>query len=146
MGVRTVAVAIAISLSLASCLDADVQRCANGLVCPGDSICDEIHDRCITQDQLDECAGQLDGELCTVAAGTGGCLDGVCLPAVCGDQMIVGTEVCEPGLPVPGFTCQSFGSYEPEGLVCTEVCTFDIRACGARCGDDMIDVVYGEAC
>jgi hypothetical protein len=146
MGVRTVAVAIAISLSLAACLEADVRRCESGLVCPGDSLCDEIHDGCITQDQLDQCEGRVDGELCTVAAGTGGCLDGVCLPAVCGDHMILGTEVCEPGLPVPDFTCQSFGSYEPEGLVCTETCTLDTRACGARCGDGVIDVAYGEAC
>jgi hypothetical protein len=59
----------------------------------------------------------------------------------CGDHVLNGPEVCEPGAmgTLGGATCASLGFYDEPGLGCTSFCTFDTSLCTGFCGDGMID-------
>lgn len=71
----------------------------------------------------------------------GFCMDGVLAPD---------DEACD-GLDFPGApTCEDFGFYAPQGLACTNACTFDINGCktngGGSCGDGVLQASAGEIC
>ncbi len=64
----------------------------------------------------------------------------------CGDGFQDPGEACD-GSDLGGQDCVSLGFHENAGApVCTAGCAFDTSACGARCGDNTVDVAHGEVC
>ena len=64
----------------------------------------------------------------------------------CGDQYIDPGEACD-GAELGEQTCATAGYYEAGApLSCKSDCTLDTSLCGARCGDNVVDVAHGETC
>lgn len=64
----------------------------------------------------------------------------------CGDDFRDPGEACD-GPDLGGQDCRTLGFHENVGApVCTARCAFDTSACGARCGDNTVDVAHGEEC
>jgi len=64
----------------------------------------------------------------------------------CGNGLLDLGEVCDGGQ-LQDATCASLGFYNVLGqLRCSAICTYDVTACGARCGDSSVDVEQGEQC
>jgi hypothetical protein len=62
---------------------------------------------------------------------------GLCIPALCGNDQVSGTEECDGAF---GDTdCTDHGFYFPDGLVCSPVCTVDTSGCTGTCGDHQIN-------
>jgi len=84
---------------------------------------------------LAACEGKVDADTCQTPEGAMGiCGAGVCIADTCGDGRVSFGEVCD-GNDLGGFTCETFGFYKPEGLVCASDCGFDLSGCGGICGD-----------
>ncbi len=113
---------------LDDCSDLDLSACVaagcNGGVIDGDEVCD---------------GDDLGGETCeTVGAFSGGTLGcamdcgsldtTMCTPAVCGNDMIEGTDEECDGADLDGLDCTDFGG-DGGTLGCTDACTFDLTAC-----------------
>jgi hypothetical protein len=128
-------------VGLTACLDAGTQVCADGRVCPRNTTCDDVNRRCVSGAQRQACAGIDDGDTCNFAGAEGNCNAGACIPLVCGDGVVTGSEECEPGEPpnLNNSTCMTLGYYQPQGLGCLNDCTFDVTNCSERCGDGMIN-------
>src|SRR5262245_5859459 len=103
-------VAALAAVLLTACLSSDVQRCADGRVCPAGAQCDDVHHSCVI------CIG---GECSTVGGGNGAIGDG---------------EACD-GNDFGSLTCQDFGFHEGT-LACDPSCdAIDTSGCSGRCGD-----------
>jgi len=64
----------------------------------------------------------------------------------CGDGVIDPGEQCD-GAELAGSTCDNLGYYNTTAaLACHPDCTFDLTACGNRCGDGTVETVHGEDC
>ncbi len=64
----------------------------------------------------------------------------------CGDGFIDPAEDCD-GDNLNNETCASLGHYNQTGqLTCDSTCRFNTNDCGSRCGDNVVDVEYGEEC
>src|SRR3984885_14742400 len=125
-------------VSLVGCIRSNLIECGD-LACSAGSTCvgpsDAVH--CATPDQLAACAGALPNAVCVVDGANGLCVDGACEPSVCGDGRRTGTEACD-GSDLGGADCTTAGFYEPDGLTCTQFCTFDTDQCVGRCGDGIV--------
>ncbi len=114
-------------LVLVSCTIDDELVICGDLACPPGSVCTVLG--CATPDQVAACSGLEDTEPCsTPEVGTGACLGGVCLQAVCGDGLQVGTEVCDD-------------ANQRSGDGCSADCLS-----AETCGNDYIDPLAGEEC
>jgi len=103
--------------------------CGDGIV-DSDERCDDGN-----QDSADGCS-----DVCEVEMGWD-CSGGECEP-VCGDNLIVGDEVCD-GTDLGGETCISQG--HAIGALTCDGCSFDYSGCtGFDCGDGQTDP--GEQC
>ena len=128
-------------LLLVACLDAG-EVCGDG-ACPRGTVCDAIHLRCVTPEQMTSCRNQADGTICPLVQNgqdvPGTCQKGVCLPA-CGDGRISADEECD-GADLDGRSCQSLDQgFRGGTLGCTADCRFETSACGPdRCGDGVIN-------
>ena len=77
------------------CVHPDSVTCADGRVCPGDTVCDPVHAQCVTRAQKTACGDMIDGDRCTAKDFEGICDQGVCI-AGCGDSVQDGEE-CDDG-------------------------------------------------
>jgi cysteine-rich repeat protein len=83
-------------LFAAGCLQDDLVRCANGLLCPRGTACDAIHATCVSPAQTTACTGLADGDVCTADGTRAICDQGTCLPG-CGDGAQGTGEECDDG-------------------------------------------------
>lgn len=64
----------------------------------------------------------------------------------CGDGLVDPGEQCD-GADTTAGNCEDLGYYQQLGdLVCRSDCTLDTSVCLSRCGDDVIQVAFGEQC
>jgi hypothetical protein len=124
--------------ALASCIRSNEVACGDGRVCPPGNTCDDANHTCISPAQAASCEGLVDGAACTFEGVSGTCASGICQPLVCGDGIRTGNEACD-GSDLGSATCLTAGFYNPDGLACTEFCTFDTTNCVGRCGDGIIN-------
>ena len=77
---------------------------------------------------------------------SGGCDEKVTVKDACGDGFVDPGEDCD-GAALGDATCGSLGYYDAlAALGCAADCTFDVSACGHRCGDGSIEADEGEVC
>jgi cysteine-rich repeat protein len=119
---------VALSLLLCGCVKDDLIDCANGLVCPANSRCDDVHGSCATPDQFDACVGLVDGDACTANQLSGFCDQGVCIKPGCGNHVVEANEACDDGNHTSGDGCSAD---------CTS---------NEHCGNGVLDSIAGEAC
>jgi cysteine-rich repeat protein len=93
-------------LVCASCIEADLVPCGNGLTCPTGRTCVLLTDPdqtvCASAADLAACKGLDDGALCTRSGGGGVCLGGACVPIECGNWRVDPGEMCDDGNTVTG--------------------------------------------
>lgn len=115
--------------STVACVGSRSVTCDDGRVCPTELVCDNVHGKCVTQNQLAVCKDQPKDTVCPLPDGRmGGCLDGVCLEVGCGNGVVEASEVCDDGNEVSGDGCSA--------------------NCDSNeaCGNSFLDTIKGEAC
>ena len=127
-----------LALFCAACVESGEVRCADGRLCAPGTTCDDENMRCLSADQVAACAGREEGAECSFGGAPGACRRGACDPLVCGDGVRSLGEACD-GEDLGAKTCVDAGFYEPDGLACSEFCTFDTAACAGYCGDDIVN-------
>jgi cysteine-rich repeat protein len=120
--------AVVLAIWLCACVEDHLVHCANDLVCPQGSRCDDVHGSCATPDQVTACIGLADGDTCTANQLSGFCDHGVCIKPGCGNHVTEDNEVCDDGNTTSGDGCSAD---------CTSL---------EACGNGVIDVVHGETC
>src|SRR5207249_82107 len=86
---------------LASCIEPRLTHCPP-IDCPPDKVCDG-HGGCALPAQVTSCVGAVDGKPCSyIGVPTGECRDLLCIPAGCGNGVLVPTEICDDGNNVDG--------------------------------------------
>ena len=99
-------VAIALGLALAGCIHDNLVACGEA-VCPASEVCSPAGNACVQQDQLDACAGLVDGAPCTpTTSAPGTCEGGVCVQ-FCGDGVVEAGEQCDDGNTNPADGCDA---------------------------------------
>lgn len=131
-----VALLVASCVAFAACVQSEKVTCADGRVCAPGYHCDDQNHRCLSADQVAACSGRDEGADCSFGGAPGACRMGACEPLVCGDGVRSIGEACD-GTDLGGADCTTAGFYNPEGLACTEFCTFDAAACTGFCGDNV---------
>ncbi len=115
-------------VAVSGCVESNLVVCANGIVCPEDTTCNEALSLCVTPQQAEACLNTADGGSCDVTTAVEVCFLGVCIPSLCGDDITSPDEVCDDGN------------------------TLDGDACSARCdstetcGNGTTDLTLGEDC
>ena len=67
------------------------------------------------------------------------------MPPGCGNGKIELGEQCD--VTVGDASCASVGYYNSAGtLRCFSSCAWDLRDCGGKCGDGLVDAMHGEVC
>jgi len=132
---------VAVLVAAGGCLESSVVVCADGRICPAGLVCSQANARCVSQDQIDACAGKDELATCEVAgAGSGQCENGACLFASCGDGLVEGTETCDGENLGEGTDCLDLGYYDQQPLTCDSSCQLDESVCtGGKCGDGAIN-------
>ena len=147
---------LAVGVCLAiGCVTPASRTCESGRVCAGSTVCDEVHGLCVLPDQLTSCGGRDEGGACSVSSGAPGtCVDGVCLPPLCGDGIARAPEECDGAdlrstASVDESRCESHGYYSGGTVTCAPDCTYDTSACTGICGDGVLqageEVCDGDA-
>ncbi len=132
-------------LALAGCLESHAVVCGDGRICPAGLVCSDGNQRCVTQGQIDACAGLEEAAPCQVGSGSGECHAGACLFATCGNGVVEGSETCDGPNLGEDTDCVDLGYYDSQPLQCTDRCQLDDKVCtGGRCGDG--DVNGPELC
>lgn len=125
---------------LAGCLQSTSQQCANGLVCPGATICDNVHGLCLIEEQREVCRDVADGVPCLAGPLRGICDLGVCVPRTCGNGVAELGEACDDGNTESGDGCQ-------EDCRKIEVCGDSIVDTNEACDDSNANASDGcDAC
>jgi hypothetical protein len=135
--VRTLGLLAVVGVALsASCVRSNAEMCANGLVCPAGSTCDEESGRCLVPEQFAVCAALPERASCQFRGLDGICIRGACLPASCGDGIVSGAEQCDGEELGGSDDCGDLGYYDATPLVCGMDCRYDRSVCTAGlCGD-----------
>jgi cysteine-rich repeat protein len=123
--------------AMAGCIEPDLVQCSNGLVCPVGNRCDEVHQTCVSPDQLTVCEGLDEGSDCVAGAVSGGCFGGVCLARGCGNRVVETGEMCDDGNQISLDGCRS-------DCTSTEVCGNGFRDPGEPCDDG--DLISRDGC
>lgn len=124
-------------VALSACISPSSETCADGRVCPVDTVCASLASTqetlCVRQEQLDQCRDLAPRAVCG-SDGAGRCYDGVCLPGGCGNGRLddaasnaLDSETCDDGNTLAGDGCSA-------------VCLVE------TCGNGAIDPVLGEEC
>ena len=116
------------AVASASCLRANLTQCADGRACAPAQVCDDVHQTCVSPEQLTACAGSADGTACLAGPVTGACYDQVCLAPGCGNRIVEPGEQCDDGNHVDGDGCSA-----------------DCRS-NEQCGNGIVDNITGETC
>ncbi len=126
-------------LAGAGCAQSESVVCANGRTCPSGTVCSDTGDRCLVQEQVDACVSAIDGQACRYQGIDGICIDEICVPAHCGDNIVTGTEECDGNDLGELSTCKDLGFYDATPLVCTAECRYDRAVCAPAglCGDSV---------
>src|SRR3990167_8263810 len=124
-----VVVVVALASLLAGCVETASLTCAEGRICPAGYVCDDVHAGCAQPAQVTACAGTAELGACSYpGVSEGACFDGVCLPAGCGNGVVIAPEVCDDRNRLHGDGCSA-----------------DCLS-NETCGNSVIDAVKGEAC
>lgn len=152
------------SLPVTACSDMGYHLQSGPITCNADctlnlTVCSgRCGDGVLERDAGEHCDGSdLDGQSCQsldMGGGSLGCNDrcrfdasGCEVSAVCGDGTLHAPfEDCE-GQDLQGATCETLGYYGGQ-LGCDQDCQYDLASCRTygRCGDGVIQTLYGEAC
>lgn len=128
---------LSLLLLVTACLEPTVTVCSDGRTCGQDKLCDDVHDQCVTPEQLASCAAAADGVECNIVNDNDGVCDrNVCVFATCGDGYRKTSEACDGG--ANPITCESLGFYEAGPTACTAGCQIDSSVCVGRCGDGIV--------
>lgn len=117
-------------LALAACLDTPASRCGNTW-CSTRTVCAPSGDRCVSQAQIDVCAGRPDGMACSyTGVEDGACANGACIGTGCGNGVLelARGEVCDDG-----------------NRLSLDGCSGDCRS-AETCGDGVVDGAVNELC
>jgi cysteine-rich repeat protein len=79
-------------------------------VCPQGTVCEQAHHLCVTQADLDLCAGKAENTECgsdPVSGQAQYCSMGLCITAACGDGLVAGLEQCDDGNGITGDGCSA---------------------------------------
>jgi hypothetical protein len=125
-------------LLCASCVQSNEVKCDDGRLCAPGYVCDNANHRCLSPDQVNACDGRDEGADCSFGGAPGACRMGTCEPLVCGDGVRSLGEACD-GSDLGTADCTTAGFYYPDGLACSEFCTFDVSGCTGSCGDNTIN-------
>src|SRR5262245_48451313 len=90
-----------------ACIAPKSHVCANGNSCPSDTVCTPSRHLCARPEQIDACAALAADAACTYASTRGFCIDGACLPQVCGDGVIEPGEACDDTNTLASDRCSS---------------------------------------
>ena len=113
---------------VSACVDSNVVPCEDGTVCPEDTTCNVALGICVSKQQAAACEGVDDGSVCDVTAADEVCVQGVCLPSLCGDGIEAPDEACDDSNQVGGDGCSA-------KCDSTEIC-----------GNSVVDLALGEDC
>ncbi len=129
--------------------DASLHTCGNGIVCPEGLVCDDAHDACVAQAQVDACDGLAQDERCSSAdVADGVCREGVCLSIACGNAYVDPGEVCDDGNTADYDGCRGdclsdglcgTGIVDP-GETCDDGNYVSHDGCDSRCGAEAVKV------
>ena len=118
--------------ALGSCVRSNSATCSDGSVCAAGRVCDEANHLCVFPDQLASCVDRADGQPCTAEEPTprpGECVNQVCVPAVCGDHIVVLGEACDGAGTAPAVgTCVDF-NFDYGSLECSSQCSTGLDQC-----------------
>ncbi len=127
------------TFSLNSCASSGM--CGDGVIQSAYEVCEGANMGGRTCSTLGYGSGTLE---CTDACqfDVSGCIS----DAVCGDDIIEGTEECE-GVDLSGETCETLGYYGGT-LTCSSLCLYDMTSCAAfgYCGDGLVQATSAEEC
>ncbi|MBP6631023.1 MAG: hypothetical protein KA297_16435 [Kofleriaceae bacterium] len=113
----------------AACLPEPATRCADGRICPDQTVCHPLG--CVPAEQAAACAGRADGDTCSAGLITDGvCTLGACVDAGCGNQLVE---------PARGERCDDGNQVGGDG--CSADCTST-----QECGNALIDREQDEQC
>jgi hypothetical protein len=139
--------AVAVGFAPAGCVTPASTTCADGLICPPDSRCDDVNHRCLGATYCGDgertgsevCEGDdLGGETCK-SLGFYGQTTGLTCSADCkfdksgcsgrcGDGLINGPDEQCDGAPPAGKSCLDYG-YDAGFLGCSELCQLSVSGC-----------------
>jgi cysteine-rich repeat protein len=109
-------------------VDSKLVQCEGLLLCPSGFICDNVHGRCLTEDQMLACEDREEGAPCTFGKADGVCFLGACTQSICGNNLPEPGEVCDFGDRIDGDGCRN-----------------DCRS-DETCGNEILDSHVGEVC
>ncbi len=110
-------------------------------------MCDEVHQGCVTPEQVESCAGASSLASCTFDDIAGLCFDGICLEAGCGNGVVEASEQCDDGNQLPGDGCSS-DCFSNEvcgngrldsGETCDDGGLVNHDGCDSSCGTEPVD-------
>lgn len=122
---------------LLGCVRSATVTCEDGRICPSGSECATLtttlgteRDVCVNADERSACDGKLEGESCDLegAPAGGGCHDGICVLAICGNGLLDPDEICDD-----------------ENTSNDDDCSSDCRST-LVCGNAWLDLIRGEQC
>ncbi len=125
---RAIAFAGLVLLGFTACVESASHVCGFGRVCPPETQCDEVMQRCIAAGQLEACGALEEGDVCEFAGTAGVCVGGACVTIVCGNGIVDPGEMCDDG-----------------NLLSNDMCRADCRS-DETCGNGVIDFHLGEEC
>lgn len=115
-------------LVAAGCFAPHSTRCEQ-VTCPATKVCSPAGDRCVLAEQIAACASLAEGDSCSITGSTETrCVDRVCTPVGCGNDVLEIGEACDDGNPISGDGCSA-----------------DCRS-NETCGNALLDPAAGEAC
>jgi hypothetical protein len=127
------------ALALGGCLQSNAKVCKNGMVCPEGTQCIESVPACVSQQQIDDCAGIAEGGECTSNNVPGTCKDSACFPRGCGDGVRRDLEQCDLDDLGDVDSCDDLGYHDSTPITCTPQCLYDTTVCMRSCGDGVRD-------
>jgi hypothetical protein len=119
---------------VAGCVEFASTTCADGRTCAEGRVCDDVHQACVSPEQLETCRDEADGADCIADSTFGVCDAEVCILAVCGDGDVGRAEECDGATQQ---SCISYG-YNFGPVDCSAECNLDLASSCHRVGFERI--------